>query len=84
MESCDSMANQMVKVASQNFCVSKNKIRIILCRGVYLAQNTLQAASVRMECVHAADCKIMSEKAEGLFRQAKEPWNPVIPWLCCY
>ena len=28
------------------FAKAKNKVQIILCRGVYLAQNTSQAASV--------------------------------------
>ena len=34
------------KSFAEFFAKAKNKIRIILCRGVYLAQNTLQAASV--------------------------------------
>ena len=36
------------KSFAEFFAKAKNKIEIILCRGVYLAQNTLQAASVHM------------------------------------
>ena len=35
-----------VKIASQNFCVSKNIVEIIFGRGVYVDKNTSQAASV--------------------------------------
>ena len=47
-------------------------------RGVYLAEHTLQAASVefvphRGQIMRAADCKNLSESPEGVFRQSEAP-----------
>ena len=61
-----------------------NKIKIIFCRGVYLAENTSQAASVRVvrlcgQGVRAADCKKLAESPEGIFRQAKNTPGTAVP-----
>ena len=68
--------SQIPEKASQNFCVSKNILINILCQGVYLAQNTSQAASVefgRQWQPNYARSRLpnLAEKAEGLFRQAR-------------
>ena len=39
---------QTVKKASQNFCASKNKVKTIFGRGVHVAKNTSQTASVEI------------------------------------
>ena len=53
-----------------------NKVSIIFCRGVYLAENTSQAASVEfvsyLETNYARSrLQKLAEKPEGVFRQAK-------------
>ena len=55
-----------------------NKFKKVFCRGVYLAENTSQAASVefvpqRGQIMRAADCKNLSESPEGGFRHFKIP-----------
>ena len=54
------------------------RIRIIFCRGVYLAENTSQAASVefvRLWRTNYARSRLLklAEKPEGVFRQAELP-----------
>ena len=66
-------------VSLAEFAASAAKrIRIIFCRGVYLAENTSQAASV--EFVHLwrtnyarSRLQKLAEKPEGFFRQAELP-----------
>ena len=68
---------QLVKKASQSSPpAGGEKIQIIFCRGVYLAENTSQAASVEFVCngqTNYARSRLpkLSKKAEGLFRQAQ-------------
>ena len=55
--------------------MAANKVKIVFCRGVYLAENTSQAASVEFvpyggQIMRAADCKNLSESPEGGFRQS--------------
>ncbi|MDD6856178.1 MAG: hypothetical protein PUD66_07120, partial [Oscillospiraceae bacterium] len=57
-------------------CVSSEKDSIIFCRGVYLAENTSQAASVefvRLRRTNYARSRLqkLAEKPEGVFRQAQ-------------
>ena len=60
-----------------------NKVSIIFCRGVYLAENTSQAASVEfvshLETNYARSrLQKLAEKPEGVFRQAKIPrWKSI-------
>ena len=68
----------MRKSFAEFFAEAKNKVRIILCRGVYLAQNALQTASVEFvaeseQIMRAADCKNLPEKPVRVFRQEKLP-----------
>ena len=53
-----------------------NEIKIIFCQGVYLAENTSQAASVEFVCLRQTNyarsrLQKLSEKAKGLFRHAE-------------
>ena len=53
-----------------------NKVKIVFGRGVYVDENTSQAASVEFVCLgrqimRAADCKRLAENPEGVFRQTK-------------
>ena len=55
---------------------------------MYLAENTLQAASVEFvylgeQILRVADCKSLAEKAEGLFRQAQTGRN-ILPCFHLY
>ena len=51
---------------------ASNKIKIIFCRGVYLTENTSQAASVESVCLRQTNyarsrLQKLTEKAAGLF-----------------
>ena len=53
-----------------------NRFKKVFCRGVYLAENTSQAARVefvpqRGQIMRAADCKNLSESPKGGFRQSE-------------
>ena len=57
-------------------CVSSEKDLVIFCQGVYLAENTSQAASVefvRLRRTNYARSRLqkLAEKPEGVFRQAQ-------------
>ena len=57
-------------------CVSSEKDLVIFCQGVYLAENTYQAASVefvRLRRTNYARSRLqkLAEKPEGFFRQAQ-------------
>ena len=54
-----------------------NKVKSIFRRGVYLAENTFQAASVEFVRLRRTNCarsrlQKLAEKPEGVFRQAQE------------
>ena len=58
------------------FREAKNKVKIIFCRGMYLAENTYQAASVEFVCHRQTNyarsrLQRLAEKPGGLFRQTK-------------
>ena len=51
-------------------------MKFVFGRGVYVDKNTAQTASVEFfaegkQIMHAADCKKLSEKPGGVFRQVK-------------
>ena len=57
---------------------SGERISIIFCRCVYLAENTSQPASVEFvrlcgQIMRVAGCSPSAEKSEGIFRQYKNP-----------
>ena len=64
---------QPVKKASQNLPpMAAKKVKIVFCRGAYLAENTSQAPSVRLlRCsakgVRAGGCKKLSKSPKGDF-----------------
>ena len=64
---------QPVKKASQNLPPrAAKKVKIVFCRGAYLAENTSQAPSVRLlrpgaKGVRAGACKKLSKSPKGDF-----------------
>ena len=69
----------MVKISLAEFAaMAANKVKIIFCRGVYLAENTSQAASVEFVCLRQTNyarsrLRKLAEKAKGLFRHVDRP-----------
>ena len=71
-----------IKSLAEFAASAANKLKIIFCRGVYLTENTSQAASVEFVCRRQTNyarsrLQKLSEKAAGLFRQAQRKSTPL-------
>ena len=68
-------AYKLLKSLAEFAAEAANKVQIVFGRGVYVDENTSQAASVefgrqRRTNYARSRLQILAEKAEGLFRQA--------------
>ena len=66
-----------MKKSHRVFCGSRKLILNIFCRGVYLAENTYQTASVEFVCCQQTNyarssLEKLAEKPEGIFRQVQQ------------
>ena len=67
--------------------MAANKIQKVFCRGVYLAENTSQAASVEFvppaggQIMRAADCKNLSQSPEGVLRQSEKSTEAMLRYF---